>query len=154
MGSAYASAASASIQSANSRIEDIVDALSAPMGKIPSISSRASHPSPPVMQRRGSSNNVPVARASTRQSRPPPGTFEVEDSRYPVRGVKMDEFDHDKPSISSNQAPVLEQAANRVQRQLEQPVSVGVGKRGGKKPVQNASPLRILVVEVCAYCDF
>ncbi|QRV77842.1 protein-histidine kinase [Ceratobasidium sp. AG-Ba] len=149
MGSAYASAASASVRSANSRIDDIVDAISAPMGRISVSSSRTgSRPSPPV--RTGSSVPQP-ARASTRRADPPPGVFDVEGSRYPVRGVKVDEFDADRaPPSAPSQAPVLEQAANRVQKQLEQPVSVGVGKRGGKKSgegVISQNPLRILVVE-------
>ncbi|KAG9102501.1 Light-sensor Protein kinase, partial [Ceratobasidium sp. 392] len=151
VGSAYASAASASIQSANSRIDDIVGAISAPMGKIGSVSSSRdqSRPSPPVLQRQSSGQIQQPARVSTRQANPPRGVFEVEDSRFPVRGVKVDEFDADRaPTSPPSQAPVLEQAANRVQKQLEQPVSVGVGKRGGKKPVEiTGTPLRILVVE-------
>ncbi|KAG8696703.1 Light-sensor Protein kinase [Ceratobasidium sp. 394] len=151
MGSAYASAASGSAQSANSRIDDLVDALAAPMGRIGSVTSSRgqSRPSPPAMQRQSSSSIHQPARVSTRQANPPPGVFEVEGSRYPVRGVKVDEFDADRaPTSPPSQAPLLEQAANRVQKQLEQPVNVGVGKRGGKKPVESTSTsLRILVVE-------
>ncbi|KAG8767835.1 Light-sensor Protein kinase [Ceratobasidium sp. 428] len=151
VGSAYASAASASIQSANSRIDDIVEAISAPMGRIGSVSSSRdqSRPSPPVVKRQSSGSIHQAARVSTRQANPPPGIFEVEDSRYPVRGVKMDEFDADRaPTSPPSQAPVLEQAANRVQKQLEHTVNVGAGKRGGKKAAEiNSNPLRILVVE-------
>ncbi|CAE7222203.1 unnamed protein product [Rhizoctonia solani] len=146
VGSAYASAASAS---ANSRIEDIVDALSAPPGQMSSSSSRAGIR--PSLQRQPSTQNPPVARVSTRPSNPPPGVFPVEGSKWPVRGVKMDEFDVDKPSVSGSmsQAPVLEQAANRAQKQLEEhTVNVGAGKRGGKKPPpEGITKLRILVVE-------
>ncbi|KAG9078301.1 Light-sensor Protein kinase, partial [Ceratobasidium sp. UAMH 11750] len=58
-------------------------------------------------------------------------------------------FDADRaPTSPPSQAPLLEQAANRVQKQLEQPVNVGVGKRGGKKPAEiTGTSLRILVVE-------
>ncbi|CAE6456623.1 unnamed protein product, partial [Rhizoctonia solani] len=153
MGSAYASAASASARSANSRIEDIVDALSAPPGQMSSSSSRAGiRPSPPGIQRQPSTQNPPVARVSTRMPNPPAGIFPVEGSKWPIRGVKMDEFDMDKPSVAEDsQAPVLEQAANRAQKQLEDhPVQVGAGKRGGKKAgasTEAVIKLRILVVE-------
>ncbi|CAE6413025.1 unnamed protein product [Rhizoctonia solani] len=147
VGSAYASAPSA--RSANSRIEEIVDALSAPPGQISSSSSRAGiGPSPPAVQRQGSMQGHPMARVSTRPANPPPGIFPVEGSKWPVRGVKMDEFDVDKPSVSGSQAPVLEQAANRAQKQLEEhAVNVGAGKRGGKKAAPAEVQLRILVVE-------
>jgi hypothetical protein len=84
---------------------------------------------------------------------PPAGIFPVEGSKWPIRGVKMDEFDVDKPSVAEDsQAPVLEQAANRAQKQLEDhPVQVGAGKRGGKKAgasTEAVIKLRILVVEV------
>ncbi|KEP47962.1 putative phytochrome-like histidine kinase [Rhizoctonia solani 123E] len=150
IGSAYASAASASAHSANSRIEDLVGALSAPPGQMSSSSSRGgARPSPPAMQRRQSTQNPPVARVSTRSTNPPPGVFPVESSKWPVRGVRIDEFDMDKPSVSGSQAPVLEQAANRAQKQLEEhTVNVGAGKRGGKKPPpEGVTRLRILVVE-------
>lgn len=153
MGSAYASAASAasaSIRSANSRIDNLVDAISAPMGQLSSASSRggASRPSPSGIQRQASMSGLQAARVSTRAPAPPPGIFPVEGSRYPVRGVKVDEFDVDKPSVAGSQAPVLEQAANRAQKQLEDhAVPVGAGKRGGKKPAGENVPLRILVVE-------
>ncbi|CAE6351543.1 unnamed protein product [Rhizoctonia solani] len=157
MGSAYASAASASARSgrsANSRIEDIVDALSAPPGQMSSSSSRAGvRPSPPSMQRQASTQNPTAARVSSRLANPPTGIFPVEGSKWPIRGVKMDEFDVDRPSVAGDsQAPVLEQAANRAQKQLEDhPVHVGAGKRGGKKTagasIEAAVKLRILVVE-------
>ncbi|KAB5591393.1 Phytochrome-like histidine kinase [Ceratobasidium theobromae] len=144
IGSAYASAAS--VRSANSQIEDIVDALSAPPGQIPSSSSRGgARQSPPVMQR--PAGNPLATRMSTRVP-PPPGVFPIEGSRYPVRSVKVDEFDLDKPAAPESQAPVLEQAANRAQKQLEDhAVSVGAGKRGGKKEPIGGVRLRILVVE-------
>ncbi|CAE6489892.1 unnamed protein product [Rhizoctonia solani] len=150
VGSTYASAASASARSATSRIEDIVDALSAPPGQMSSSSSRGGiHPSSPGMQRQPSTQNHPIARVSTRPANPPPGAFPVEGSKWPVRGVKMDDFDMDKPSVTGSQAPVLEQAANRAQKQLdEHTVNVGAGKRGGKKaPPEGLTQLRILVVE-------
>ncbi|KAH7336765.1 hypothetical protein B0J17DRAFT_718687 [Rhizoctonia solani] len=149
-GSAYASAASASARSAASRIEDIVDALSAPPGQMSSSSSRGGiQSSSPGMQRQPSTQNQPIGRVSTRPANPPRGMFPVESSKWPVRGVKMDEFDMDKPSVTGSQAPVLEQAANRAQKQLEEhTVNVGAGKRGGKKPVpEGITQLRILVVE-------
>ncbi|ELU37660.1 phytochrome-like protein [Rhizoctonia solani AG-1 IA] len=154
MGSAYASAASASVRSANSRIESLVEALSAPPGHMSSPSSRGIRASPPGMQRQPSTQNPPMARVSTRPVNPPAGVFPVEGSKWPIRGVKMDEFDMDKPSVAGeSQAPVLEQAANRVQKQLEDhPVQVGAGKRGGKKAAGSSGEsiikLRILVVEV------
>ncbi|KAF8755266.1 Phytochrome region [Rhizoctonia solani] len=153
MGSAYASAASASVRSANSRIESLVEALSAPPGHMSSPSSRGIRASPPGMQRQPSTQNPPMARVSTRPVNPPAGVFPVEGSKWPIRGVKMDEFDMDKPSVAGeSQAPVLEQAANRVQKQLEDhPVQVGAGKRGGKKAAgssgESVIKLRILVVE-------
>ncbi|QRW20362.1 protein-histidine kinase [Rhizoctonia solani] len=153
MGSAYASAASASVRSANSRIESLVEALSAPPGHMSSPSSRGIRASPPGMQRQPSTQNPPMARVSTRPVNPPAGVFPVEGSKWPIRGVKMDEFDMDKPSVAGeSQAPVLEQAANRVQKQLEDhPVQVGAGKRGGKKAAGSSGEsiikLRILVVE-------
>ncbi|KAF8713157.1 Phytochrome region, partial [Rhizoctonia solani] len=153
MGSAYASAASASVRSANSRIESLVEALSAPPGHMSSPSSRGVRASPPGMQRQPSTQNPPMARVSTRPVNPPAGVFPVEGSKWPIRGVKMDEFDMDKPSVTGeSQAPVLEQAANRVQKQLEDhPVQVGAGKRGGKKAAgssgESVIKLRILVVE-------
>ncbi|KAG8782336.1 Light-sensor Protein kinase [Ceratobasidium sp. 428] len=151
VGSAYASATSSSTQSADSQIDDIVEAISALVGRIGSVSPSRdrTRPPPPVVPRQSSGSVRQAAHISTRQANPPPGVFEVEDSRYPVRGVKVDDFDADRaPTSPPSQAPVLEQAANRVQKQLEHPVSVGAGKRGGKKAAEiTGSPLRILVVE-------
>ncbi|KAG8724688.1 Light-sensor Protein kinase [Ceratobasidium sp. 395] len=127
VGFVYASTTSASIQSTNIRIDDMIVAISAPTSRIGSASPSRDEPrSSSSHMKRPSSGSIPQTPSiRTRQANTPPAIFKVEGSRYLVCGVKPDESDTDRaPTSPPSQALVLEQAANRVLKQLEHPEAV------------------------------
>lgn len=106
-----------------SEIDSLVEALS------------TSHMVPHVPRSPG----APSRRPKPRKVRPPTGgNFDVEDSYFPVRGIKVNEFDVEPTNTTVSGARSLQHPASK--SRMESRTFRGRGGNG----------LRILVVEVCS----
>lgn len=114
--------------SGSSEIESIVDAIS------------TDHMARPNADRRQSTSSA-RARITGPQQRPADGKFDVADSRFPIRSLKVDEFVVDK---AVEQSQFMTVSPTPVPSRVS-PLSAS----GTATPLRTNDKLRVLVAEVC-----